>query len=188
MVKLSVRMVGWGWKYHLDFYLQQKKNSSIFSKKNFANCCNYTVKESEIKRNKPNLFFHLSYQLSDGWKFSKVNSLAIYNAFSLINTPLTETFSGSWPFKPFEHGFVDLITGINFHPFRCSTPLLKKLKDFILIIFSYGKCLMVIMASLLVRNVETFELQRESYQRDLEIRSNYRNFWITEIRITERRL
>ena len=87
-------MVGWGWKYHLDFYLQQKKNSSIFSKKNFASCCNYTVKESEIKRNKPNLFFHLSYQLSDGWRFSKVNSLAIYNAFSLINTPLTETFSG----------------------------------------------------------------------------------------------
>ena len=47
---------------------------------------------------------------------------------------------------------------------------------------------MVIMASLLVRNVENFELQRESSQRDLKILSKYRNFRITEIRIKERKL
>ena len=41
--------------------------------------------------------------------------------------------------------------------------------------------LMVIMTILLARNVEKFELQRESSQRDLKIRSNYRSFRITEI-------
>ena len=47
---------------------------------------------------------------------------------------------------------------------------------------------MVIVASLLVRNVEKFESQRESSQRDLKIRSNYRNFRITETRTTEMKL
>ena len=42
----------------------------------------------------------------------------------------------------------------------------------------------VIMASLL----QQFELQRESCRRDLKIRSNYRGFRITEIRITESKL
>ena len=42
-------------------------------------------------------------------------------------------------------------------------------------------CLMVIMTILLARNVEKFELQRESSQRDLKIRSNYRSFRITKI-------
>ena len=37
------------------------------------------------------------------------------------------------------------------------------------------------MASLFVKNLEKFELQRDSSQRDLKIRSNYRNFRITEI-------
>ena len=110
MVKPSIRMMGCGLKYHLDCYLQQKKNSSIFSKKDFLNCCN----------DKPSLFFHLSNEPSDAWKLLKKNSLAKYNAFSLINTP----------FKPFEHGFVDLIIGISFHQFNRSTPLLKRLKDF----------------------------------------------------------
>ena len=41
--------------------------------------------------------------------------------------------------------------------------------------------LMVIMTILLARNVEKFELQRESSQRDLKIRSNYGSFRITEI-------
>ena len=47
---------------------------------------------------------------------------------------------------------------------------------------------MVIMVSLLVRNVEKFELQRKSSQRNLKIRSNYRNSRITEIRSVERKL
>lgn len=46
----------------------------------------------------------------------------------------------------------------------------------------------VIMASLLVRNVEKFELQRESSWRYLKIRSNYINSRITGIRITGRKL
>ena len=37
------------------------------------------------------------------------------------------------------------------------------------------------MASLFVKNLEKFELQRDSSQRDLKVRSNYRNFRITEI-------
>ena len=44
------------------------------------------------------------------------------------------------------------------------------------------------MASLLVKNVEKFEIQRESSQGYLKIRLSYRNFRITEIRITERKL
>ena len=44
------------------------------------------------------------------------------------------------------------------------------------------------MASLFVRNVEKFELQRESSNKDFKIRSSYRNFQITEIQITERKL
>ena len=40
---------------------------------------------------------------------------------------------------------------------------------------------MVIMASLLVKNVEKFELQRESYKKELKIHSNYRSIQITEI-------
>ena len=44
------------------------------------------------------------------------------------------------------------------------------------------------MASLLVKNVEKFELKRESSQRDLKIRSNYGSFRIAEIWITERKL
>ena len=47
---------------------------------------------------------------------------------------------------------------------------------------------MVIIASLLVRYVEKFESHWESFQKDLEIRSNYRNFRITEIRIRESQL
>ena len=44
---------------------------------------------------------------------------------------------------------------------------------------------MVIMATLFVRDVEKFELQSGSSQRDLKICPSYRNFPITEIRITE---
>ena len=44
------------------------------------------------------------------------------------------------------------------------------------------------MTSLLVRNVEKFKLQREFSQRGLKIWSNYTNFQITEIQITERKL
>ena len=40
----------------------------------------------------------------------------------------------------------------------------------------------------LVSDVEKFELQREFSQRELKIRSNYRHFRITEIRITESKL
>ena len=40
---------------------------------------------------------------------------------------------------------------------------------------------MMIMASLLVKNVEKFELQRESYEKELKIHSNYRSIQITEI-------
>ena len=47
---------------------------------------------------------------------------------------------------------------------------------------------MMIMASLLVKNVENFELQRESYEKELKIHSNYRSIQITEIWITERKL
>ena len=36
--------------------------------------------------------------------------------------------------------------------------------------------LMVLMVSLLVRNEEKFELQRQSSQKGLKIRSNYRSF------------
>ena len=93
MVKLSIRIMSRGWKYHLNCYLQQKKNSSIFSKKDFLTCCNDMVKESKIKKIKPNLFFHLSNQPSHAWKFLDVSSLAKYNVFSLIKTRLTRTFS-----------------------------------------------------------------------------------------------
>ena len=46
----------------------------------------------------------------------------------------------------------------------------------------------VMMASLLVSNAEKFELEKDSSQRDYKIHSNYKNFRITEIRITERKL
>ena len=48
--------------------------------------------------------------------------------------------------------------------------------------------LMVIMDSLLIRNVEKFELQRKSCQGNLKVHSNYRSFRITEIWVTERKL
>ena len=70
-----------------------EENSLLFSKKGFLNCCNYIVKESEQKKIKHQLFFRLSNQPSDPWKFSKVNSLEKYDAFSLIDTPFTGTFS-----------------------------------------------------------------------------------------------
>ena len=38
-----------------DCYIQ---NSLIFSNKDVLNCFNYMVKEPEIKKSKPNLFFH----------------------------------------------------------------------------------------------------------------------------------
>ena len=69
MVKLSTRMMDWRWKYHLECSLSQKKNSSIFSKKVFLNGCNYIVNRFEIKKIKPNLFFHLSNQPSDAGNF-----------------------------------------------------------------------------------------------------------------------
>ena len=46
---------------------------------------------------------------------------------------------------------------------------------------------MVIMANLLVRDVEKFKLQIGFSQKGLKIRSNYRNFRITEFEITERK-
>ena len=46
---------------------------------------------------------------------------------------------------------------------------------------------MVIMANLLVRDAEKFKLQRGFSQKGLKIRSNYRNFRITEFEITERK-
>ena len=33
MVKLSIRMMAWGWKYHLDCYLQQKKLMDILKER-----------------------------------------------------------------------------------------------------------------------------------------------------------
>ena len=56
---------GLGMKHRLDCYLQQKKNSSLFSKEDFLNCCNYIAKESEIKKVKPNFLFHLFNLRSD---------------------------------------------------------------------------------------------------------------------------
>ena len=48
--------------------------------------------------------------------------------------------------------------------------------------------LMVIIASVLVKYVEKFELQRKPSQRDLIISSYYRSFWITETWIVETKL
>ena len=39
------------------------------------------------------------------------------------------------------------------------------------------------MASLLVRNAKKFELQRDSSQRDLKIRSNYRSFRVKRFQL-----
>ena len=78
----------------LLFTAEEKFNfqNSIFSKKHSLNYCNYIVKEPKTKKIKANHFLHLSNHPSDASKFSMVNSLAKYNAFSLINTPLTGTF------------------------------------------------------------------------------------------------
>ena len=138
MVKLSISMMGWGWKYHLHCYLQQKKSSSIFSKKDFLNRCNYIV-----------------------WNKKKLNtafsSICPTSHLMLENFPRSILWESiilflwwihHWqkPFRILAFWIISaqlrwLIIGINFHAFSRSTPLMKTLKDFIFILFSYGKCI-----------------------------------------------
>ena len=119
----------WGWKYHLDCYLEQKKNSSKFLMKDSLNCFKIVWNKKKLNPTFSSIFTTSHLMLEN---FSRPTFLAKYNAFSLINTPLTGTFLDLSLLKHLSTSF------LSFHPFHRSTALLKSLRDLIFIFFHVG--------------------------------------------------